>query len=466
MPVSMNKINNFIKYSELIKEYPVFTYENFSYELKKENLKITYSFNISDKHFFYPELIVPNREFFINDNLAREKLENIIFNIGLIELISYWKLTCSPKLIIKPFSLSGEQINWWKKQYFYGLGEFFYLNSIKTNFDDFVNIEVQSEKHLSIEDLKLKDSTIIPLGGGKDSIVTLNLLKESQEYIRCMIVNPRPATVKTAEIAGITEKELIIIKREIHPYLLQLNATGYLNGHTPFSALLAFLSVLISAITGMKNVALSNESSANEPTVIDGYVNHQYSKSFEFESDFRYYVNKYIIKDYNYYSFLRPLNELQIANLFSYYYQYSDIFKSCNAGSKTDSWCCNCPKCLFTYIILSPFISEGTLTEIFGKNLFDSKELLPVFNELVGSAENKPFDCIGTVEEINAALCMTISEMDKNNLPFLLKYFVDSEKYMNCKGFYRNKFLKNFEHNNYLKPEHIKLLKSKLKIEN
>ena len=36
------------------------------------------------------------------------------------------------------------------------------------------------------------------------------------------------------------------------------------------------------------------------------------------------------------------------------------IFKSCNVGSKSIpwNWCCDCPKCLFVYIILSPFLTK------------------------------------------------------------------------------------------------------------
>ena len=67
--------------------------------------------------------------------------------------------------------------------------------------------------------------------------------------------------------------------------MLQLNSEGYINGHTPFSAIVAFSSVLTAALNGQKYITLSNENSANESTVKDSKVNHQYSKSYEFELD-------------------------------------------------------------------------------------------------------------------------------------------------------------------------------------
>ena len=460
----MNNNDNFIKYSKFRKEYPWFAYEKFSYIVNDNNLEITFNFNISDKHFFQPKLTIPIKKFFIKENLSEAILQNIIFHIGMIELLSYWKSTCSPEIIIKPFFLSGEQINWWKKLYFNGLGEFFYLNGIETNSDDFVHFTCQGSEHLKPLNIKLDDSTIIPVGGGKDSVVTLNLLSETEKNIRCLIINPRKATIETAGLAGHKMEDIIEIKRSIHPNLLDLNEKGFLNGHTPFSALLAFISILASVLSGSRNVALSNESSANEATVKDTNINHQYSKSFEFETDFRYYANKFILKDYNYYSFLRPLNELQIAKLFSHYDKYFPVFKSCNVNSKLDFWCCHCPKCLFTYIILSPFIPENVLIRIFGKNLLDSHELIHVFNKLVGIEDVKPFDCVGTLDEVNAAICMTVSDKDKSKLPYLLKYFVLSDKYLNCKGYYKNRFLMNIEAENFLKPEHINLIKHNLNI--
>ena len=242
-------------------------------------------------------------------------------------------------------------------------------------------------------------------------------------------MNPRGATVECARVAGFAIDDVLVIRRTIDPVLLDLNKQGYLNGHTPFSAMLAFYTHLASVLSGIPNVALSNESSANEPTVLVrdrsganenkwDSVNHQYSKSLEFEDDFRAYS-----PSFNYFSFLRPLTELQIAMLFSRFTAYHDVFRSCNVGSKQDIWCGHCAKCLFAYIILSPFIAPERLNAIFGKSMLDDMTLRTEFLQLTGHAETKPFECVGTVSEVNAALSMAIERWYPVSRPALLKDF-------------------------------------------
>jgi hypothetical protein len=186
--------------------------------------------------------------------------------------------------------------------------------------------------------------------------------------------------------------------------MLRLNKEGFLNGHTPFSALVAFSSVLTAYVNGIENVALSNENSANEATIAGTDINHQYSKSFEFESDFIKYEREFIDSGVSYFSLLRPLSEIAIAKIFSRYEAYHSVFRSCNLGSKENRWCGVCAKCLFVYIILAPFLPTEKLVEIFGKDLFTDESLIPIMHELTGQAPEKPFECVGSRDEACAAL--------------------------------------------------------------
>ena len=299
------------------------------------------------------------------------------------------------------------------------MGEFLYLNGITVSEADLMEIETELPidsdcttivKKCSVVDgvndvgsSWFEERTLVPIGGGKDSVVTLECLRKRMPVIP-LIVNPRGATLNCVKTAGYKEDEIVVINRTLDPTMLKLNAEGYLNGHTPFSALLAFISVLVAFGSRSKYIALSNESSANESTVPGTNINHQYSKSIEFERDFRNYIVSNIDDKVQYFSFLRPLNELQIAHLFAKCEAYHPVFRSCNAGSKTDSWCGKCPKCLFTWIILSPFLSREKLTDIFGKDLMADMTLLPIYKELNGTALVKPFECVGTVEEVRACI--------------------------------------------------------------
>ena len=454
-------VDNFEKFKQLRNKYNTFVYEGFSIVNNLESeIKIKYKFTIEGLTSFEPEIKILKKNLDINEKLI-QNCNNAIFHIGLIELISYWKCTCSPNVIIKAGYLNNEQIDWFKKLYFYGLGELFFTNGIHTNINDFMNIRCESTKVYEDYSNEKNDGYLIPIGGGKDSCVTLECLKNQKDNY-CLIINPKPVTLACARVAGYDENRIVEVKRTIDSRLLDLNKQGFINGHTPFSSLLAFLSYFIADIIGKKYVALSNESSANESNVQGEKINHQYSKSFEFENDFRKYYNKYLKRNVEYFSFLRPLNELQIAMAFSKFEKYHTIFKSCNVGSKGAEWkwCCNCPKCLFVYIILSPFLYKQRLINIFGEDLFKREDLLKTFVELTGNGETKPFECVGTYEEVCFALSKTIADLEKQNeeLPYLLKYYKENYKLSN----FENDLTTKYNNDNNLTKEQNKILKEEI----
>ena len=187
---------------------------------------------------------------------------------------------------------------------------------------------------------------------------------------------------------------------------------------------MAFLSLYCAYLIGAEYIILSNESSANESNIAGTDVNHQYSKSYAFERDFTDYVRDVIGLPVRYFSLLRPFNEMQIAKQFAALPQYHAVFKSCNAGSKQNIWCCSCAKCLFVYCILSPFLPEEQLTAIFGENLLEKTSLQADFDGLCGLSDVKPFECIGTVREVCAALRRTTAQYKAEGkpLPALLAY--------------------------------------------
>ena len=423
-------MDNSLKFLEYRKKYPKFYYNKYSITEDENAIYLEYEFEIENLTKFTPKTkIIKKKDRF--KPIDNDYVKNMVFHIGLIELISYWKSTCSPEVIIKCGYLDENQINWWKKLYYYGLGELLYTNNIEIELDNLMTIRTQEDKKIEYD--KIEDTSsnyIIPIGGGKDSIVTLETIGINTEKDKCLIINPKYVTLKCAELAGFKNENIIEIYRTIDSNLLELNKEGYINGHTPFSTMLAFVSYLVAYLSGKKYVALSNESSANESNVVGKKINHQYSKSFEFECDFRNYANKYLKAPVEYFSFLRPLNELQIAKIFSRQTKYHTTFKSCNVGSKQKEWkwCQNCAKCLFAYIILSPYLYKQKLVEIFGSDMFEKENMLQTFLELTGNSDNKPFDCVGTFEEVNYALSKTIENLEKDNkeLPFLLKYYKDN----------------------------------------
>ena len=449
---------------KLRKKYPKFIYQDYAWEVKGKSIHISFNFKIEPDIYFNPKIKIEG----IGDfKIKEEILNNLVFNLGLIEMLSYWKATCSPIIKIEAGKLNKAQIKWWKELIIDGMGQFFFENKINWKKDSFLKIETNQDKKLfKASSQKLKNKILIPIGGGKDSIVTLEILK-NQKDISCFTLNPNKITKKVIKIGGC--KNIITTERKMDPKLLELNRKGFLNSHTPFSAYLAFLNVLIATISDKKYIILSNERSSNEGNFdyLGREINHQYSKSFDFEKKFRNYSKKYLVEDVEYFSFLRPLYEIQITKLFSKYKKHFSNFLSCNEAHKTKSctikktekWCCECPKCLFVFICLYPFIEEKEIIKIFGKNLLKEKSSLPLIKELMGIGSHfKPFECVGTREEslIATYLCW---KKDKSSL--ITKYFkknvLPKHKNLEKKA---DKIMNGWNNQNRLPKKFLKILKN------
>ena len=352
-------------------QYPNFIYKQYHLIEEENNLKITYDFEIENLKEFHPSLTIPKE--IITTNVNQDFLKELVFHLGLVELVSYFKCTCSKNVIIQAGYLNKDQIAFFKKLYYLGLGEFLYTNHIEIAEQDLMNVIIDHPIS-KIPKIDYKgNGNLIPVGGGKDSCVTLELLKNMDNT--CFAINPKEANLACIEQSG------------------------------------------------KKYIVLSNEGSANESTVLGTKINHQYSKTYEFEQDFNHYVKTYFQIDIHYFSFFRPLSEFQIGMIFSSLKSYHKIFKSCNVGSKNENWnwCCKCPKCLFVYMILRPFLTKQEMLAIFHEDLYENKELLNTFQELLGYAKTKPFECVGTYKEARYAVSTSIQK--ETNLPYLLTYY-------------------------------------------
>ena len=414
-------------------DHPTFTYRSYSITETEDAIEASWSFSIDGLAEFSPSWSFPKPEGFAS--VSDRTLERLVFSLGMAEAVSYWKAACCPTVRVLCGQLSPEQISWWKKLWFMGLGEFFYVNKISTDMDSFVEI-VSENCGFSAEsspELPELSGCLVPIGGGKDSALTLETLTQAGLKCRCYAINKRCSISATVETAGLPESALITAKRRFDRSLISLNEKGYLNGHTPFSAIVAFSAEITAYLNRLKYVVLSNEDSANESTVIGQNVNHQYSKSFEFERDFHEYEERSLGTGVYYFSFLRPLSEFQIAKMFAAHSKYLPIFRSCNLGSKVspDIWCGNCPKCLFVALILSPFLSRSQLAEIFGKDLLDSPDMVDYFHELTGRSLHKPFECVGSIDEVVLAVSLAIRKMKESGqeLPLLMRDFEGSGLY-------------------------------------
>ncbi len=414
------------KYEEFREKYPSFVYKAYHVNETKNTVEIGYEFSIPGLAKFRPSWSFRKPEnFSVKGDLTFDRLA---FSLGMAEAVSYWKAVCSPEVRVECGELNEEQKQWWKKLWFMGLGELFFVNGISADQDSFVDFVSTGSFDSSLKEaVHDPRGCLVPVGGGKDSALTLETLLKSGMKCMCYSINKRRSISETVRAAGLDSDALIISQRHFDRSLIELNNQGFINGHTPFSAIVAFSAEITAYLNELKYIVLSNESSANESTVVGQDVNHQYSKSFEFEQDFHYYEEKFLRTGQYYFSFLRPLAEFQIAKMFVSHRKYLPVFRSCNLGSKVspDVWCGECPKCLFICLILSPFLTMAELKKIFGKDLLNDRQMLSYFIELIGQSEHKPFECVGSIGEVNLAVSLTVRKLEDNGeeLPFLLREY-------------------------------------------
>lgn len=453
--------------SRLRKKHPSFIYHSFELKQDAKQLQIQFRFILEPKTEFKPQVTIP-----LADTLPQEELENFVFHLGLIEAISYWKVACPPQLIIRAGHLDQNQIKWWHDLFIHGLGEFFYQNRINPNQRDFLTIISQGPR-LPISQLSRqpRKGSLILVGGGRDSAVSLELFKRlapSQNNGTLVIQTTTRIDAALNIIRQAGYPPPLIVTRTLDPKMLKLNRQGYLNGHIPISAVFAFIGLLVAALHGFREVVVANERSANEKNITyQGLeINHQYSKSFRFERRFRQYAFKYLSSQINYFSLLRPLYELQISKLFSCFSQYHLAFLSCNPGQKTNVWCGKCPKCAFVYLSLAPFLPAQKMKKIFGRDYFSQPKIITHLKQLVGVQGHKPLDCVGTRAESILALGLTLERYRREgrSVPSILlalekKLKLDQKKIAQL----REKILYGWSPKHFLPAQYAQLLKQMLR---
>lgn len=419
-------------YKQLRLSYPRFTYLDFSYSFTGSVLNTTFHFTIP------PDFKFTHRVNFRFPNVPRhtDHLDSLVFNLGLAEMFSYWKTTCSPAVAVQAGKLSPEQTSFWHKLFIKGMGEYYYKNGIDFTPPDFLTLTSSSSPSptpvpaaVSLDDHQV----LIPIGGGKDSLVTLELLRPHFTVLP-FVINPVPAV---NHLLSVTETPAAITADRIFdPQILDLNRRGFLNGHVPVSAFYAFAATIAAFVSGGKFVAFSNENSSNEGNTmyLGQEINHQYSKSQEFELDLSAYL-EHLVPQLSYFSFLRPLSELQIAKIFVGFPQYFPVFTSCNTNFKLTPgpsslppgslWCKTCPKCVSTALLLACFIGKPGVAAIMGAYPPDLPENRPLLDDLLGRNPVKPFECVLTRAEA-AAAWEAVETGQTGKLNSLLATFVSS----------------------------------------
>jgi hypothetical protein len=383
---------------------PVFSFD--TYELNGSELSFIYSYFDGDNKLgtFRERYILPI-ELAGDDSLTNYILQQLHIIVG----VSYYKSLLGD--IRLPYQLTEDEAAYWNTVYDNGLAEYAFVNQLTGPIKPFSGSgEAQSHEAVSLPDHR---GIVLGVGGGKDSIVAGEIFKSLGLDTTAVDMSTGDNEGQAGEVIKRMSLPSWQVQRFFDTTLIDFTRQyDGKNGHIPLSAILAWLGILLAYSGGKQYVAMANEAAASTGNVQwnDKEVNHQWSKSYEFEGLTQEFLTKHISADLSYFSPIRPYGSLAVMELFIKlgrpYYQ---SFTSCNNVLRIDPaerpngrWCTRCAKCLSTWLLLSPWLTTDQLTEIFGRNLYEDASLQPLLLQLIGLSGHKPLDCVGTIEELRA----------------------------------------------------------------
>ena len=360
----------------------------------------------------------------------RQAFDAALKLLHLIAGVSYYKAGVPPTIVVEGDGLDTQTAPFLDDVYRHGLAEFAYHNALdlrgKIRFPQ-TNDGPRNDIAEPLQGLPRR--TLVPIGGGKDSLVSVEILKRGHEPATAVWIGDSALIAACAERTGLPR---LNIKRQLAPELFEYNKAGAYNGHIPVTAINSAILICAAIVYGFDAIAFSNERSASAATLeYEGQsVNHQWSKGIDFEVGLRKYTKSHIASNLDYFSLLRPLSELAVTRAFSRSTNYDDVFSSCNRnfrirGDKpADRWCGQCPKCHFVFLALAPFVAKPRLLGIFGRNLLDDASLAGAFDALLEYRNHKPFECVGEGQESRAAM-FTLSQRPEWREDAIVARFAD-----------------------------------------
>jgi hypothetical protein len=396
-----------------------FRYEQFSLDPARGLLTCRYSLG---EWAFAEEVSFDTRGRW--DSPAAQAAARLIF---LLAGVSYYKTAAPDVIDLGDTPVTGPEREFLRAFYVDGLGEYAYRNGL-----DLSGLRITGGAPAPAPPALVSQrpgKLLIPFGGGIDSIVTVEMMRPHAGAALFVMSRPADRFQAIERPAAVTGLPVVRVGRQIDPQLLRSRELGFRNGHVPVTGILSAIAVMAAVLDGRDTVVMSNEWSASVATVtVNGRaINHQYSKSADFEDAFQRILAGALGGHVTYFSALRPFTELWVARRFAALSQYHGTFRSCNRAfhidpaSRLDHWCGVCDKCCFIDLILAPFLPAAALRQIFDDaEPLGNASLAERFRTLLGtSTGSKPFECVGEVNECRAAAVLAARRPDRASTPLL-----------------------------------------------
>ncbi|MGV9810199.1 hypothetical protein [Micromonospora chersina] len=406
--------------NEQLRRMDAFTFPSYSIDFATGEVLFDYALTGPDGEQRFTEAVtLPLPAEPVSDETAAT-LARVLELLHVVAGVSYYKAAAPPRLVL-PAPLGAAAADLVTAVYTKGLAEYAYRNQLPHVLE--LRPEVPAGSVEAAAPLDNSDRRpLSAVGGGKDSIVTLEALRRAGFDPVPFSVNPNHVIVSVNEASDLVP---LAARRRIDPVLFDLNAAGARNGHIPVTAINSLIAVATAVLHGLGPVVMSNERSASDPNLVwQGHeINHQWSKGVEAEGLLRAALAEHAGLTEPYFSLLRSLSELHIARLFADTDRYDAVVTSCNAAFKlrdaSERWCRDCPKCRFVFLAMAPFMPRERLTAIFGGDLLADESQIPGYRELLGVDGHKPFECVGEVEESVVALSLLAEQEQWRDAPVI-----------------------------------------------
>ncbi len=341
----------------------------------------------------------------------------------LIAGLSYYKAGAARRVDVGTTPLGKHGRRFFEAALRDGLGEFAFNNDLTLS-------EVTIEGGVAVEpfDPFLDPQRVLtPFGGGIDSVVSVERLRGAVDQA-LFVVSPSTGRFAPLEdTAAVTRLDVIRATRTLDPKILR-GDEAFFNGHVPVTAMVILLAAIAAVALGRGGVALSNEHSASVPNLrwYNADINHQWSKSWNAELLIAAAIGERVGEELVVASYLRDRSELWVAQEFAHHKEYHHVFRSCNRAftqrtlERAVTWCGECDKCVFTNLILAPFVARSSLREIFGCEPLSDPARRTQLRTLVGvGVEHKPFECVGDPDECGVALCAVSRQEEWFDVAFI-----------------------------------------------
>jgi len=266
--------------------------------------------------------------------------------------------------------------------------------------DDIKFIEGEKmPKYTPQEDPMNPDVALIPIGGGKDSVVTYELAKK--KYGELITMSVQAPGHNWDEIAPMIKKLGCVEMFDSYEDMKFLNQFQPItSGNAIFNY--SMIALLVAREYGTNDIIFGNDKSVSNEFDYQGtIINHQFDKTKEFREMFNRFISEHVVKGYTFKSIIEDMTGTEVAKELSKYHkeQYYEHLCSCNYANikkythAPNGQCSDCLKCMYTYLCICNAGDKKYADLIFG----DMSKREDLMEELLDDKFRN--DCFGDLEE-------------------------------------------------------------------